>query len=117
MRQIILILSVMITVLSQTLWKIGAGSAKIEGEGVWPILIAYIKSPLILLGFGLSAVAAFMWAYALAELDFNYASFISSLSYVFVIIVALVVFKETISPGRWAGCGFIFIGILLVLRS
>jgi len=117
MRHIILVLSVMITVLSQTLWKIGAGSAKIEGDGIIPIVIAYIKSPLIVLGFGLSALAAFMWAYALAELDFNYASFVSSLSYVFVIIVSLLVFKETISPVRWAGCGFILIGILLVLRS
>ena len=117
MRHIILILSVMLTVLSQTLWKIGASSAKIDGEGIWPIIFAYIKSPLIILGFGFAGLAAFMWAYALAELDFNYASFISSLSYIFVILVSLIVFKETISPTRWAGCGLILIGVLLVLRS
>lgn len=117
MRHIILVISVMFTVLSQTLWKIGAGSAKINGEGIIPIVIAYIKSPLIILGFGLAGLAAFMWAYALAELDFSYAGFVSSLSYVFVIIVSLLVFKETISPIRWVGCGFILVGILLVLRT
>lgn len=117
MRQIAMVISVMMTVTSQTLWKIGAGSAKIEGDGILPLIFAYIKSPLIILGFGLSALAAFLWTYALAELEFSYASFISSLSYVFAIIVSIFVFKESISPIRWTGCGFIFIGILLVLRS
>lgn len=117
MRQIVMVFSVMLTVLSQTLWKVGAGSAKIEGEGLFPLIFAYIKSPLIIIGFGLSALAAFMWAYALAELEFSYASFISSLSYIFVILISLFFFKETISPIRWAGCGLILAGVLMVLRS
>ena len=117
MRHIVLILSVALTVLGQTLMKFGSTSAKIDGDGIIPLIIGYVKSPLIIMGFGLSAIAAFMWSYVLAELEFNYVSFVGSISYIFVILVSLFVFKETISPLRWAGCGFILVGILLVLRN
>lgn len=117
MRHIILILSVALTVFSQTLMKIGGQSAKIEGEGIIPLIFAYIKSPIIVIAFGISAVAALMWTYALSELDFSYVSFVGSLSYIFVLLVSIFIFRETITPVRWAGCGIIFIGILLVLRS
>lgn len=117
MRYIALIISVALTVSAQTLWKIGGSSFEGKTQGLLGTALAYITSPLILLGFGLSGVAALLWTYALAELDFNYVSFISSLSYVFVLLVSFFIFKETIPPMRWLGCAFIMVGIVFVLRS
>lgn len=117
MKYLALVISVALTVFSQTLWKIGGSSVAPGKEGMIYLVLAYIKSPLIVAGFGLSAIAALLWTYALSKLDFSYVSFIGSLSYVFVILVSLFVFKETIPPVRWVGCAFIMIGIIFVLRS
>jgi Predicted membrane protein len=117
MEKIIMLLSVMLTTLAQTMWKIGGTSAKIEGDGILPILFAYIKSPLVILGFGLAGVASVLWTYALSKLDFNFVSFVSSVSYIFAIIVSIFIFKETISPMKWAGCGIILVGVIFVMRG
>ena len=112
-----MILSVMLTAFAQTLWKIGGTSANIEGDGILPLLFAYIKSPLVILGFGLAGVASVMWTYALSKLDFSYVSFVSSLSYVFAILISIFVFKEVISPMKWAGFGVILVGVIFVMRG
>lgn len=117
MKYLALLVSVTLTVLAQTLMKIGGTSAGVQKEGILQIAIAYATSPLIVLGFGISAVAAFLWTYALSKLDFSYVSFVSSLSYVLVLLISLFVFKETIPAARWIGCAFIMVGIFFVLRS
>lgn len=109
--------SIILTVTAQTLWKIGGSSADLEYGGIVGLVLAYIKSPLVIAGFFLSSVAALLWTYSLTKLDFNYVSFVGSFSYVLVIIISLLVFKETISPARWLGCATILIGIFIVLRS
>lgn len=117
MEKIIMILSVMLTAFAQTMWKIGGTSAKIEGDGILPLLFAYIKSPLVILGFALAGVASVLWTYALSKLDFSYVSFVSSLSYIFAILISILVFKEVISPMKWAGCGVILLGVIMVMRG
>lgn len=117
LKYIILFTSVFITVCGQTLMKVGGSSVPLEKNNVFHVIISYIKSPLIVGGFFLSAVAAFMWTYCLARFDFNYAYFIGSLSYIFVILISLFFFKENISPVRWVGCGLIFTGVLIVIKG
>lgn len=109
--------SVLMTVVAQTLMKLGGSSSRAAGEGLVNLIIAYIRSPFVVAGFGLSAIAALMWTYALSRFDFSYAYFISSVSYIFVIIISIFFFKETISLSRWIGCALILAGVLFVVRS
>ncbi len=105
------------TVCGQMFMKIGGGRIKAEGVGFMRLMFAYAGSPYVLIGFALSAVAAFLWTYALSKFEFSYATLIASTSYIFIIFISLFVFKEYISPLRWAGCVLIMAGVLLVLKS
>jgi len=97
--------------------KIGGSSVNAENIGIVRLMFEYAKSPYVILGFATSAIAAFLWTYALSKIDFNYASFIASISYIFVIIISIVVFKEKIPPIRWIGCVLIIMGVICVAKS
>lgn len=112
-----MIISVAMTQFSQVLWKIGGSSLQPKKDGIVYLAIAYITSPYILGGFMLSAIAALLWTYALTKMDFSYVGFFGSLSYIFVVLISIFIFKETIPPARWIGCAFIIVGIFFVLRS
>lgn len=116
-KYLILIASTLLTSIAQMTMKLGANAIDTKKTGIFEILLAYIMSPLVVLGFALSAVAAIMWTYCLSKFDFSAAVFIASISYIFVLIISITVFKEAISPSRWIGCGFIMVGIFFVLRS
>ncbi len=105
------------SVCAQTLLKFGSSSIAEQKGGLVNLVLSCIKSPMLIFGFGIYAVAAFLWAYSLSRFDLSYVNFVGSLSYIFVILVSIFILNETISPIRWIGCGFIMIGVIFVLRS
>lgn len=117
MRYAALLISVVLTVFGQTLMKIGGTNAGEGKTGIVSLMLSYMTSPYIIGGFGISAVAAFLYTYSLSKLDYSYASFITSFSYILILMVSIFFFRENISMGRWIGCGFILVGIFFVLKS
>jgi drug/metabolite transporter (DMT)-like permease len=104
------------TVAASTLLKIGSRNVNFEGS-LLAILFGYMTTPLILGGFALYALGAFLWIYCLNQFDLSYVTFVSSVQYVLLVAVAIWVFNEQISMMKWTGCGFILIGIFFWLKG
>lgn len=117
MKYAAIFISCALTVLGQTLMKIG-GTPSAQGKtGITGLLFAYATSPHIIAGFGLSAIAALFFTYSLSRLDYSFVSLASSAQYLFTILVSLLFFKETINTDRWIGLVFIMIGIFFIFRK
>jgi len=108
--------SVTMTVVASTLLKIGSRSVNFEG-GLAAIAMSYITSPTILVGFGSYALAALLWVYCLSVFDLSYATFVTSVQYILLLAVSILIFHEQISLMKWAGCFFIMIGVFLWLKG
>lgn len=108
--------SVAMTVLASTLLKIGSKSINFDGN-LWTILLGYLASPIIIAGFASYAVAAVLWVYCLSVFDLSYVTFVSSVQYVLLVAVSILIFQEQISLIKWAGCGLIMLGVFLWLRG
>lgn len=104
------------TVAAQTLLKLGSRTVNFEG-GMLSILLGYMTSPLIIAGFAAYALAAVIWVYCLSAFDLSYVTFVSSIQYVLLIAVSLLIFQEHISLMKWAGIGFIMIGVFFWLKG
>ena len=113
---LILLASVTMAVAGSTLLKIGSKTINFEG-GLLGIMIGYMTSVTIIIGFVTYALAALLWVYCLAKFDLSYVTFVSSIQYVLLIIVSILVFQEQISLMKWAGCGFIMIGVFFWLKG
>ena len=111
-----LLLSVSMTVAAQTLLKLGSRNVNFEGSMI-NILLGYMTSPLIVGGFAAYALAAIIWVYCLSAFDLSYVTFVSSIQYVLLILVSLLIFQEHISVMKWAGTGFIMIGVIFWLKG
>lgn len=64
----------------------------------------------------LSGSGTLLWFYIIKHFPFSMAYPMISMSYVFGVIAAMVVFHEQVSVTRWAGLLFIIIGCFLVAR-
>lgn len=71
----------------------------------WWILV------LMVLFFGLSII---LWAYVLKKMDFSQAYPLSSLSFIFGMILAYFLFQEAIPFTRWIGVILIVVGCVLI---
>lgn len=115
-KYLVLFGSVSMTVLASTLLKIGSRTVHFE-NGLSSIIMGYITSPVIVAGFATYAVAALLWVYCLAEFDLSYVSFVSSIQYILLVLVSILVFNEQISLMKWTGCAFIMVGVIFWLKG
>ncbi len=68
-----------------------------------------------ILAMGLSFfVAAILWMYILKHFEVSKAYPLTSLSYIFGMILAAILFKEKITASQWIGSGLIITGCLLI---
>jgi drug/metabolite transporter (DMT)-like permease len=88
--------------------------------GPFQFTFAYIKSVLGNLQLaisGLSIAAAMnLWVYILKHYPFGLAYPLGSISYVFGLIAAVMVFHENVPATRWLGVGIIIVGIYFVSK-
>lgn len=106
-----LLLNIALLVAGQVVWKIGlskAGGLQLENA------LHVLFSPLIILGVFLYGVATVIWLYVLSRLPLSFVYPLQSLAYVFALIVAFVLFKESIPPTRWIGTVIILAGIAVL---
>lgn len=108
--------SVTLTVAASTLLKIGGRAINFE-TGFLGIITSYLSSPFIVAGFATYALAAFVWVYCLAAFDLSYVTFVSSVQYILLMAVSILVFQEHISVMKWTGCAFIMFGVILWLKG
>ena len=116
LKFLVLFGSVTMTVVASTLLKLGSRSIPFDG-GLATIAHGYLSSPGVLAGFFSYAVAAVLWVYCLSVFDLSYVTFVASLQYVLLLAVSIYVFHEHISLIRWAGCGFIMVGVICWLKG
>ncbi|MCZ8513990.1 hypothetical protein O9H85_16485 [Paenibacillus filicis] len=84
---------------------------------LWTIALGYLTSPVIIAGFAVYAMAALVWVYCLSAFDLSYVTFVSSVQYVLLILVSILVFQEQISVMKWSGTVIIMIGVIFWLRG
>ncbi len=80
-------------------------------------LLRAVTTPAVIAGVVMYGLAAVAWFVALSLVPLNIAVSVSALVYVFVILLALLIFKETIPLDRWAGIALVTLGMLLIGRT
>jgi drug/metabolite transporter (DMT)-like permease len=86
------------------------------GEAPHFFLKAY-TNPYIIAAVFLTIVTALAWLLAVSKAELSQIYPFMALSYVLVALFSLLIFKEDVTPLRWAGIAVICIGVLLVSRS
>ncbi|MCF8296745.1 MAG: EamA family transporter [Saprospiraceae bacterium] len=59
-------------------------------------------------------LAAVIWFYVLKKFEFGLAYPMISISYVFALLVSVIIFKETIPLTRYLGVSIIIIGVIIL---
>lgn len=114
-----IVITIFFTVVGQILVKAGAKRLPQYNSNIDNIIMYIIKavfSPLIFLGLLSAVIAAISWIGAMSKYDISFAYPFMSLSYVFVMILAAIVFKEVINLKQWIGLMFICFGVFLISR-
>ncbi|MDM5231761.1 hypothetical protein [Lysinibacillus pakistanensis] len=113
MNIILFIINILLLVIGQTMWKIGAGKIEISG---FKTIINVILSPWIIGGGVLYVIATAIWLYLLSKLPLSLIYPLQSVAYIIALFVALLVFKEAIPITRWVGVAVILFGVYLVAK-
>ncbi|MGE7986539.1 hypothetical protein [Lysinibacillus fusiformis] len=113
MNIILFIINVLLLVIGQTMWKIGAEKIEISG---FKTIINVILSPWIIGGGVLYVIATVIWLYLLSKLPLSLIYPLQSVAYIIALFVALFVFKEVIPITRWVGVAVILFGVYLVAK-
>lgn len=115
-----ILVSVSLAALAQLTLKAGmnqvtetTGEATLSGDSIKTIL----TNPLVWGGLALFGLSAAVWLFVLSRASLSFAYPFAALTYLIIVVVDRFVFHETIPPVRWAGVGFIMVGIVLVSRT
>jgi len=65
----------------------------------------------------ITIIVALSWILVISKAELSYVYPFMALSYVFVALFSLLIFKEDVNALRWAGIAVICIGVFLVSRS
>ncbi len=69
------------------------------------------------LGCGISfGLATVLWMFILKHYPFGVAYPLSCLSYIFGMLAALFIFRESVTAGQWAGVFLIILGCILITK-
>lgn len=60
--------------------------------------------------------ASLLWMYILKHFPLNMAYPMASMSYIFALVMSIMVLHETVSWNRWLGVGLIMIGCIFVAK-
>jgi len=110
-------LSVFFTISGQLLLKNGMNKLGRSGAAGMGVLIRMATSPWVVGGLAVYFCGVISWILALSKLDLTLAYPFGSLSYVGIFIASYFLFKEKITPARWAGIGIIVAGLLIISLS
>jgi drug/metabolite transporter (DMT)-like permease len=107
------VLNVVSLAVGQMLFKIGMKDKVIDSVSA---MIKITLTPFVFSGLVLYAFTAMLWLYILSKVPISRAYPIQALAYPLVLILAKVVFNESITISRWVGIGIIVVGIIVVAQ-
>ena len=116
MIYVLLIIQSIMLVAGQTLWKIELDKyPSITKQNFWQILF----SPNIIGGLFIYGCATLLWFYiiSVAKDKFSMVYPFGSLAYVLGIVVAILIFKESVPYTRWIGMGFVILGLVFIAKQ
>ena len=99
-----------LTVLGQTLWKIGL--EKMDGYSLKLLL-----NPLILAGVFVYGISTVLWLYVLSKLPFSTAYPLNSVAYALSLFVGFWIFKENIDLRKIFGTILILAGVFYIAKG
>lgn len=76
-----------------------------------------VSNPWLLLGVALQATFFFLYLTLLSRAHVSQVLPMTALDYIVVALLAQLLLAETVTPVRWAGIGFIVVGVFLVSRT
>ena len=113
-------ISIGLLVAGQSLLKHGlnvAGGTSLLEQGIVGTLQRMVSQPFVPAGFVCYAVSSLLWLDVLSKLEISKAYPLVSLSYVFSLLIGLLIFGDQVSWVRVVGIGLICIGVVLVAQS
>ena len=113
-------ISIGLLVAGQSLLKHGlnvAGGTSLLEQGIVGTLQRMVSQPFVPAGFACYAVSSLLWLDVLSKLEISKAYPLVSLSYVFSLLIGLLIFGDQVSWVRVVGIGLICIGVVLVAQS
>jgi drug/metabolite transporter (DMT)-like permease len=107
---------VLLGVLGQFLMKSGMNRVgSIDRFGLASLLRIF-SNPLVLLGFASYGVSSVAYLIALSKVNLSMAYPMVGVGYVLVMLVSVVILRETVTPVRWLGALLIVSGVWLMGR-
>ena len=92
------------------------GSLGQPGVGMVSSVIQAILTPYVLLGLSLYAISSCFWLVVLSSWNLSYAYPMIAISYVLVVLLSRVFFREHVVPLQWLGIACMCTGLVLVAR-
>ncbi len=117
---LMVLMPVVIGVLGQVLLKIGMvqiGKYSLMQKGIVLQYIKIIFNPYVFFGLAAYFVGTMFWLYLISRVPLNFAYPLLSLSYVFIAIISIFLFKEQVSVVNWVGIAVIMFGVILVTQG
>lgn len=115
---ILVLVSVTLSAIAQTAFKIGVTRVEItEAMGLMAKAMAFVFSPLVLLGLALYAVGTVLWLFALRQMDLSLAYPFVAISFVMVVLSGMLFLGEPAQASRFIGVGLIVLGLLVLARG
>jgi uncharacterized membrane protein len=93
------------------------GDLTSASAGRWAMVLAAVSSPWVLFGVLFQAIFFFMYLALLSREALTLVLPMTAISYVAIALLAQTFLAEAVTPVRWAGIGFIIVGVFLVSQS
>lgn len=98
--------------------KAGGAISLTSVDALIGLIRQVLTSPVLLFGYGLSAVAGLLWLVVLSRLDLSFAApMLTAVYYGLLLLSSTLILREVITPGRWAGAVLIVAGVMLISRQ
>lgn len=115
-RSILLVfLCTLIGAAAQVLFKLG--SAAMAGGSLFQIILRVLTSPQLVLGFACYGINTLLLVLALRKGQLSTMYPVISLTYVWVTILSVVIFKEDVNPYKVAGLTIVVAGVAVLGRG
>lgn len=112
-------LTISLTVYGQVILKHQVGQVTFPPDGpqmIW-FLVKFSLRPLVFSGLLAAVVAAFSWMAALSKFELSYAYPFTSLNFVLVVTISVLVFGETWDAYKFSGLALILLGVVVLGMS
>lgn len=74
-------------------------------------------NPFVVLGFLGYGLSSFLWLVVISRVPLSYAYPMISISYVLVVLLSSILYKENVNLMRWGGVVLISLGVILISQS